>query len=139
MADFLTHQEIFERAATHLLKQGVKARTGDGCCAYRGAGGTMCAVGCLIPDRAYNSANEGAGIDCLLDRHQERARMLSEMLTASGLDVTDPGTTWLLSELQRLHDRRPTSEWQLGLRSIADRAHVNGLPGKLDTAFMEAL
>ena len=62
----MNQQEIFDKVATHLIAQG-KQSLGYGdidghlaqACAYRGRGGTMCAVGCLIPDDEYKPEFEG--------------------------------------------------------------------------------
>ena len=55
----MNQQEIFDKVATHLIAQGKQSLgarpvfIGDAGCAYRGADGTMCAAGCLIPDDEY--------------------------------------------------------------------------------------
>jgi hypothetical protein len=52
----VTAQEIFDFAAERLLKQGkrsMRKMDGEDICAYRGRGGTACAVGHLIPDSLY--------------------------------------------------------------------------------------
>jgi hypothetical protein len=59
-------QEIFDKVATHLIKQGKVSVGEDGFCAYRGNDGLMCAVGCLIPDDIYHVDMEGANADSLL-------------------------------------------------------------------------
>jgi hypothetical protein len=58
----MNQQEIFDKVATHLITQGVQALTTADVgisptivCAYRGDNGTMCAAGCLIPDKEYKS------------------------------------------------------------------------------------
>jgi hypothetical protein len=64
-AAFLSHQEIFDRAAMHLLQQGQAGllQRGDG--AYRGyAGG--CPVGNPIQPRDYSTTIEGG--TCSLSR-----------------------------------------------------------------------
>lgn len=51
---YLTRQEAFDTALTHLRKQGCKSVTSDTLrCAYRGRNGTKCAIGALIPDEKY--------------------------------------------------------------------------------------
>lgn len=49
----MNRQEIFDTALAHLRKQGKPAMNKGGVCMYRGPGGTMCAVGALIPDDLY--------------------------------------------------------------------------------------
>ena len=50
----MTGQEIFDSVLAHLRKQGDASLNASGKCAYRGEGGTACAVGCLIPDELYD-------------------------------------------------------------------------------------
>ena len=57
-------QEVFDRVASHLLTQSARSLLPDGSgCAYRGANGRMCAVGCLIADYEYEAID-------LLFRHE---------------------------------------------------------------------
>lgn len=59
-----TDQEIFDRVATHLLRQNAVASRG-GCCVYRDDQGRKCAVGALIPDEIYSPRMEGHNISNL--------------------------------------------------------------------------
>ena len=59
-------QEIFDKVATHLSKQGHRAFD-DNACMYRSPNGDKCAMGCLIPDEEYNADTmEGRGASILL-------------------------------------------------------------------------
>ena len=52
---------VIEKIAQHLAKQrarSIKTFNGMLSCAYRGKNGTMCAVGCLIPDEMYTVGME---------------------------------------------------------------------------------
>lgn len=49
--------KLIDKIATHLAKQQKRSESKAGC-AYRGKGGTMCAVGCLIPDELYTDRIE---------------------------------------------------------------------------------
>lgn len=52
----MSAQELFEKVANHLLKQGAKSYLTGGqfsACAYRGTEERMCAAGILIPDEVY--------------------------------------------------------------------------------------
>jgi len=66
--------EIFNYVIDHLRHQGKKSMARDrpvfnpGFCAYRGDGGTMCAVGALITDDEYENGWEGSGINRLLKK-----------------------------------------------------------------------
>lgn len=49
----MDHQTTLEKVVRHMFKQGKPAQNQFGECVYRGPEGTMCAVGCLIPDDQY--------------------------------------------------------------------------------------
>jgi hypothetical protein len=113
-----TEQEVFDKVASHLLKQNMKSLDGDDpdlpfddeWAMYRiefFVDGKLiklqCAAGCLIPDEQYDeSVMEGSYwrelVDCGLapDKH-----------------------VLLIEELQKLHDRLPVGEWRPGLLLIA--------------------
>lgn len=102
-----TKQETFDAVVTHLRKQGRKALSAHGKCAYRGSDGTKCAAGCLIPDGEYEPTIEGASVTGLCD-----------LFVRLGHDVT------LLYRLQMAHDTYLTTEWE---KEFADIAKSNGL------------
>ena len=54
-------QTEFDTVVSHVRKQRVKSTTG-GDCAYRGLNNTKCAIGCLIPDAAYDKGMEGKNV-----------------------------------------------------------------------------
>jgi hypothetical protein len=54
-----TMQQEFDAVVAHLYAQGKRAAV-LGRCKYRSDEGTMCAVGCRIPNNMYNPAMEGA-------------------------------------------------------------------------------
>jgi hypothetical protein len=87
-------QEIFDTVATHLLKQGRRTTNPDipEMCVYRGANGTKCAVGVLIPDEVYDPMMEGRTVVGLLSHPEFKI----------------PRWMWnnetLLIELQNVHD-----------------------------------
>ena len=97
MSKYLTNQEIFDKVLTHLVKQGRPARNEDGC-VYRTVtpkGEVLkCAVGCLIPDEAYDKKIEGKRVYALLREHT--AVTLSAMLSMQ--------SQGLLESLQEAHD-----------------------------------
>ncbi len=68
----LSRQEIFNKVADHLFKQGCQSlmeKYDETKCAYRGNNGTMCAAGCLIADEEYNSNMENRNIANLINSH----------------------------------------------------------------------
>lgn len=95
----MTMQEIFDRVATHLIKQKGPATNEDGECLYRGEGGTMCAAGCLIADEHYRPIFEGRAV--------HEAEVLGA-LVASGVIAANEGPNtdvmFLLCGLQGDHD-----------------------------------
>ena len=87
-----TEQEIFNQVVTHLRTQKVPSYEQGAGCRYRGPNGTSCAVGCLMPDSAYDESIEGEGL-----RSQEVLRRLR------ALGFTDVNLS-LLYSLQGAHD-----------------------------------
>lgn len=63
----MTGQEIFDTVLAHLRKQGKASLNARGKCAYRGEGGTACAVGCLITDELYDPRIENWGVGSILN------------------------------------------------------------------------
>lgn len=101
----MTDQEIFDKILFHLRKQGKAARDDTGNCAYRGAGGTMCAVGCLISDDMYDPAFEGLTASAAYPEDgcqlNPGTRELRRALDAAGID---PSQWELLMRMQSGHD-----------------------------------
>lgn len=87
----MEQQEVFDVVVKHLFTQRRQSMTG-GYCAYRGAEGTKCAVGVLIPDDVYTEDMEEKCVDEL--RHQYHA-VLPQF-------ITDHSS--LLLSLQNVHD-----------------------------------
>ena len=96
----MTLQEIYDKVRNHMLKQGRRSVISDNSrsCAYRGSGGMMCAVGCLIPDEKYSPDIEGMS-----------AEKLKEGLFPFPLTQR---VRCLLSELQLIHDFREVHKWE---------------------------
>ncbi len=112
-----TQQEIFDIAATHLLKQGEKSIVvtpdrGHGptpTCRYRGAHGMKCAVGIFIGVEQYSIGMEGMSVDRMFGRYPE-------VMEASGLDIAHQE---FLSALQKIHDQEDVAGWRHLLWSLA--------------------
>lgn len=86
--------QISERIRDHLTKQKARSLDHRGGCAYRGEYGAMCAVGCLITDKAYDKKIESLGAATVA---------VSDALRASGV-VVGVGAQDLLRNWQRYHD-----------------------------------
>ena len=110
--------EVFNKVEAHLLAQGVRSirKSKMYMCAYRGAGGLRCAVGCLIKDEAYHKGLEG--IAMLADEKEEdRQMLLEEALIKSGIDLNST-MTHMLSDLQSLHDTVRPEVWKQRLQKL---------------------
>lgn len=123
--NFLTHQEIFDRAVEHLFGQGRTALLPRGGGAYRGYCGG-CPVGSFIHPRDYMTAMEGIPVRYIGKAPSDvpmymdvGVAALKKALLRSRLNIYDPATIELLSCLQNVHDVFGAWEWRDRLRSIA--------------------
>lgn len=107
-----TKQQEFDAVCVHLMKQGIAAMNGVDCM-YRGDNGTMCAVGCRIPDSAYTPDMEG-----------KNAHTVSRM---ESVPPELPTYVDMFADLQRVHDQHmpkaedSEEEKTAGLRRAAHR------------------
>lgn len=112
----MTNQEIFDKVATHLLKQGKKSVSPGGECKYRGPDGTSCAVGCLITDESYSEGLENQRATSWDVQTALKASLRRE------LNSTDIG---LLDYLQTVHDSYEPSDWRLRLGTLAENRNLS--------------
>jgi hypothetical protein len=104
----MTEQEVFNTVAKHLLTQN-KRSIGTGCgCAYRGAAGTKCAAGCLIPDARYNISME--------------QQLWRELVSAN---VVPDEHFQLVCRLQTIHDSHQPTQWRQELKKLASKHCLN--------------
>ena len=101
-------QAVFDKVVKHLLTQKRRSEGKRGC-AYRGEGGDMCAVGCLISDKAYDPRIENLSVS---------NSQVQERLAESGVP-TYRKMKVLLSDLQYIHDVRLISLWKTDLQHLA--------------------
>lgn len=124
-----TAQGIFDKVAGHLAVQGERAvalnLAGEFTCRYRGDNGTMCAVGCLIPDEYYSVTLEGSGI----------LYLIGNVTGNAAIDALAPWE-YLLSDLQMVHD--DTYNWESASLMKDALRHVATVHD-LDKSFLEAL
>lgn len=80
-------------------------------CAYRGADGNACAIGCFIPDDVYSKSYEGKGVLKLLQRHPE----IWEFMPSDDINF--------LSRLQTVHDRYSNNTYE-HIEEFLDREGV---------------
>ena len=108
--------EVFNKVEAHLLAQGVRSINYNDACTYRGEGGRSCAVGCLIKDEFYSRSLEGIAM-WGGEKEEDRQMLLEEALIKSGIDL-NPATTYMLSDLQYLHDQKKPQDWEQGLQKL---------------------
>ena len=110
-------QTVFDKVVKHLLTQKRRSM-GKKLCAYRGKDGDMCAVGCLISDKAYDPEIEGFVVSLPL---------VQGKLAESGVP-THNKMIHLLTDLQYIHDRRPINLWKTALQKTCKTAkpHMEG-------------
>ena len=99
-------QAVFDKVVKHLLTQNRRSKGKRGC-AYRGKGGDMCAVGCLISDKAYDPEIEGFVV---------HATEVLAKLAESGVPAYN---RTLLTDLQDIHDRIAVDLWKVHLKELA--------------------
>ncbi len=128
-------QEVFDMVARHLIGQGKRSMgvvpgMGGRTCAYRGENGTKCAVGCLIPDEAYDPSIENRGIVFWgvlralgVDVHPQESREGTQVYHARCLEALP--TLNLLMKLQATHDSCPVPLWGLELVKIAQQENLS--------------
>jgi hypothetical protein len=111
----MKRQEIFNKVAKHLLKQNEQSmtKTNPGLCAYRGAKGLKCAVGCLIPDDMYSSTFEGLGVKDLPP----------DVRKSCG--IMNAGTLQLVDDLQEIHDCSSGRHWPAELVDLGERYRLD--------------
>lgn len=102
----VSEQQIFNQVVAHLRKQGVQSINDKGVCAYRGAGGKMCAAGCLISDDEYTPLmdDNGDGLDW-------------EVGVIRGIFPEEHAE--LIKALQSVHDSHEIN-WERGFKRIAE-------------------
>ena len=100
-------QVIFDRVARHLLRQGrpafAEVPSGGQRCAYRGCGGSMCAVGVLIEDTYYSEDLEGNSVS-----NPDVTIAVAQSLDQ---DFLSSDQIALLRRLQNVHDEWEYSAW----------------------------
>lgn len=130
-----TKQEIFDKVATHLLRQGARSVDDFGDCMYRGEFGRMCAVGCLIPDQCYSTKIEMQIVQPvaeLRDEKNDNARAMADALECAG--IADDALIPLLRDLQRLHDNADVDEWEAELSEVAENHRLTFSGNSQDAA-----
>jgi hypothetical protein len=97
-----TAQEVFDQAARHLIKQGVKSEIEPGFCSYR-HGVLKCVAGCFISDDEYETVMEDKCYSTLVS-----------------MEIAPKEHQKLISALQWIHDKSQVDEWVGLLRDLAE-------------------
>lgn len=116
----MTKQEVFDKVSFHLLTQNAKSvarmeiwkNLDTTTCSYRGDGGRMCAIGCLIPDEKYTNIIEGGSVE-------------SFRVKAIMYDIGLCEHMEMLIALQYVHDGKKVSEWRSNLKQVAQQYSLN--------------
>lgn len=119
IVEFESANEIFDRVKDHLLTQGVRSSrpmiADNGyrhtMCTYRGPEGRSCAIGCLIPDEAYDETIEGLSATSI------------DFKKAIKFATKEPADFLysMLDDLQWVHDECDPVEWEATLTDVENR------------------
>lgn len=113
--------DVFNHVVNHLREQGCQSLFREKImCAYRGDGGTMCAVGCLIADDEYGPSLENNSIFALFEKN---------LLPTDLKERVEPNLH-ILSDLQTLHDNY--LEYKDGEFTEDVKAHISSLRVRWD-------
>ena len=118
ITDETTDQELFDAVVTHLLGMDGPCRDERGC-AYRGPGGTACAVGALLPDSVLKLYDD---VISEFLRQYRCAVYESEADEIPELERLAESEE-LLEELQSMHDSAPN--WGSGLTIVGTSTLLN--------------
>jgi len=142
-------QEIFDKAARHLMQMDSPSVNADGdACVYRGRHGSceydgglgelngeMCAVGLFIDDQHYDDDIEGTGIT-------DNILVANAVAKSWGQERLRPSQLRLLSQLQSTHDRAihaSVDQWKIGvvkgLDQIATKHHLRFDPAHINPQY----
>lgn len=113
-------QSLFDDVANHLLNQSKKSVNDLGDPACRGVDGTMCAVGCLIPDELFDPK---LNLETSTYIFQENPAILKYIIKKYDLDTSEiaalSDTRRLIGGLLKVHDMNCTSAWPAALAELA--------------------
>lgn len=126
----LTMQEVFNRSAIGLLKQGERSEnpmTGNITphsapnCKYRAANGNQCGVGFLFTDEAYNPHLEDCDVstDCVLEALRESGVPVAPLEEGHVEGSVEHLTLRLLLKIQNMHDTVAPYLWEARLTDLA--------------------
>lgn len=123
-------QEIFDKAATHLLTQKERSENGDGGgCQYLSVDGLKCAVGAFISKENYHPSIEGLCFDdtkVLIILEKEGVITDKDILEFEEVpDDLHSNKVYLLGQLQFIHDKMSEYRWRDDLIDLARKFNLN--------------
>ena len=125
----MTDQELYDKVAAHLLKQGVKSgiyqSDGSFSCMYRDDKGRQCAVGCLLAPAQYTAKLEGRGAS-------------NQVVAAALYKSIGPYSPELIRELQIVHDFTSPEGWEDELNKLAEEFKLTPYSGEQHDTGTEA-
>lgn len=127
-----TDQELFNAVVTHMLGMDGPCKDERGNCAYRGPGGTACAVGALLPGSALELYDDVISEFLREYRCAVYESEADEMPELERLEESEE----MLSELQDAHDS--AESWNGGL-NFAGVKHLLDIAGFYDLKAPQAL
>jgi hypothetical protein len=136
MENFLSLQEIFDKSAQGLLKQGCQSTDEEGNCRYRGENGTKCAGGFLMDDEHFSKEIEGLSINAFndvsgpSDKNRDRSLLVKSILEKSRINTASDTVIYLCKRLQFIHDDNYAEDWHEKLKILAEHF---GLEMKFDS------
>jgi len=123
LTELKTDREVFEYVKNHLLTQNQQSAYGNGC-AYRGAQGRSCAIGCLIDDDFYDESLE----DEWMYSSDVTGAVFKSLPNWSSAVVTDMHTAYrsdaalnMLYFLQQIHDNSDPYTWEYDLNDLESK------------------
>jgi hypothetical protein len=113
-------QEVFDKVATHLIKQDQKSQTAGLCLLRKNLNGKIlkCALGCLISDEAYYFALEREYL--LSISHRKVLEQSKVPGIVESVKKSCPEMWSLLHELIQIHDQSSPSRWKDNLQRVAE-------------------
>ncbi len=124
--NWLTKQEIFDKAACGMLLQAERSYAPGSCdCGYRGANGLKCPIGFLIADEHYNECfNELSFPDTSNAAVAGNDKKLVTAVRKSGVMINESNVE-LMRRLQSIHDICDEHTWYSELSDTADEFSLN--------------
>ena len=117
-----TDQELFDAVVTHMLGMDGPCEDERGHCAYRGPGGTACAVGALLPDSALELYDDVISEFLREYKAAVYASLADEMPELDRLEESEE----MLTFLQLIHDKGANWDGGLSLAGVEDLLIIAG-------------